>query len=853
MGRTLWAAALVLASATLASAQSNPPATAPGAKAGTAPAAAPAQPLKITGQCSQARLCDLKKYYEVPNFRIGGTYDLSSPAKWENGGEGGTTLESLGAGPLKTAYIALGTPRRNAAGEITNAVIVNTFYSGDSTDMYAQWVEGSALSGGSVIGPNRAIDTNQYYVVLLDGLGLWGASKPSDGLGQKFPQYGYMDLVQSNYRMLRDHLKIGRAALVTGVSMGATQTYVWGVMHPDFMNGLMPIGGTTQSDGEDPVGNWTFQLMSAAIESDPQWRATGGNYYNLPKDKHPNQGVAFGWSILLMTGFSFDFRSQQPWDKVQPDVFYWNPPNPKAGSSVNARALLFDAVDLLWRNRAGETYNINADLGRIKARTLVMHIDNDQWLTFDRAKRTVARVPGADFVHEPSPVAHYGVFSILKNKQFDPTVNGFLGDVARLTRNQALTATTYTTPSVAKDITPDKSFWNTYVKYPFPVKKTKVKDGQGVEWDIGYMDEYAGTSPNPDVLVIVHGKGAFGGHYGNIMRIALERGLRVIVPDLPHYGMSGPGNLDKSPARTMEDMRQVVHGLVVDQLGVKKAAYLGHSMGGQLVMGYALTYPDAVTKLILEAPAGLEEYPREVTVGPGKKLDLFNPAFARDFKAWAATWDQTGLRDREKNLTAQQVDDFFHFRTRDPVTGVVTPSKSGYFLRDSEYARLHTDQRIGMIKGDPRELQQWVDVFVFDIYTMASESLESDPKSLYKRLTEIKVPIFLAFGNKEPFIPSAPFNGRTDLSRQAILPFMTRMEAAGRDVQVKIYTDTAHFIHTDDPVEFAEDVVDFVKSGQVETTSQVIVDRLINGAPGQAAAAPAASPATAATPKGLNK
>ena len=311
MGRTLWAAALLLASATLATAQSNPPAT-PGAKAvtspatlpatspATSPATAPAQPLKITGQCSQARLCDLKKYYEVPNFRIGGTYDLANPAKWENGGEGGTTLESLGAGPLKTAYIALGTPRRNAAGEITNAVIVNTFYSGDSTDMYAQWVEGSALSGGSVIGPNRAIDTIQYYVVLLDGLGLWGASKPSDGLGQKFPQYGYMDLVQSNYRMLRDHLKIGRAALVTGVSMGATQTYVWGVMHPDFMNGLMPIGGTTQSDGEDPVGNWTFQLMSAAIESDPQWRATGGNYYNLPKDKHPNQGVAFGWSAVCL-------------------------------------------------------------------------------------------------------------------------------------------------------------------------------------------------------------------------------------------------------------------------------------------------------------------------------------------------------------------------------------------------------------------------------------------------------------------------------------------------------------------------------------------------------------------------
>lgn len=816
------------------------------------PGAAVAQLLEtpLTARCSQARLCDLKQTYTVKDFRIGGHYDLTKPATFENGGTGGTTLESLGAGPLKTAYIALGTPRRNAAGEIINAVVINSFYSGDATDMYAQWVEGTGLSGGPVIGPNLAIDTNQYYVVLLDALGLWGTSKPSEGLGQRFPQYSYFDLVQANYRMLRDHLKVGRAALVTGVSMGATQSYVWGVMHPDFMNGLMPIGGTTQSDGGDPVGNWTFQLMSAAIESDPVWKSTGGNYYNLPKDEHPHDGVAFGWSVLLLTGFDFEFRSQQPWDKVQPDVFYWTPPNEKAGSSVNARARLFDAVDLLWRNRAGETYNINAELGRIKARTLVMHIDNDQWLTMDRAKHAVEAVAGADFVHQPSPVAHYGVFSILKKNEFSPTVVSFLDDVARVTRNQALVATNYRTPGVADDITPDKSFWNDFVTYPFPVKKTTVKDSRGIAWDIGYMDEYAGTDPDPDVLVIVHGKGAFGGHYGNVMRIALERGLRVIVPDLPHYGMSGPGNLDKSPARTMQEMREVVHGLVVDQLGVQKASYMGHSMGGQIVLGYALTWPEAVTSLVLEAPAGLEEYPREITVAPGVKLDLFNPAFAHDFDAWKATWDKTGLRARELAQTPQQIDDFFHFRKRDPVSGAVTPSKSGYFVRDSEYARLHTDQRIGMIKGNPKELQQWVDVFIFDIYGMVSELQESDPNSLYKRLVNIQVPIFLTFGDREPFIPGTAFNGKTDLSREIILPFMRRMSAAGRPVSVKVYPDSAHFIHTDDPVEFAEDVVDFVKTGRVETTSPVLIDRIVNSAPAGTAAPESGG---AAVPTGLNK
>ena len=105
-----------------------------------------AQP--FTRRSSQVQHDGLKKYYEIGNFKLGGKYDLADPKKWEFGGEGGTTLESLGGGKLRTAYIAIGTPRRNAAGEITNAVVISSYYSGDSTDMYEQWVVGSALSGG---------------------------------------------------------------------------------------------------------------------------------------------------------------------------------------------------------------------------------------------------------------------------------------------------------------------------------------------------------------------------------------------------------------------------------------------------------------------------------------------------------------------------------------------------------------------------------------------------------------------------------------------------------------------------------------------------------------------------------
>ena len=53
---------------------------------------------------------------------------------------------------------------------------------------------------------------------------------------------------------------------------------------------------------------------------------------------------------------------------------------------------------------------------------------------------------------------------------------------------------------------------------------------------------------------MVHGKGAFGAHYGNVVKYAVERGFRVIVPDMPLAGTSGPGNLDKPQARTLDDI-----------------------------------------------------------------------------------------------------------------------------------------------------------------------------------------------------------------------------------------------------------------------------------------------------------
>jgi len=283
--------------------------------------------------------------------------------------------------------------------------------------------------------------------------------------------------------------------------------------------------------------------------------------------------------------------------------------------------------------------------------------------------------------------------------------------------------------------------------------------------------------------------------------------------------------------------------------GVKQAFYHGHSLGGSVVLGYAVRYPEAVRALILEAPAGLEEYPRNVKVGD-RELPLCDKSFAYDRTRFEEAYRPTGMIEGEGKRTAEGVRDFFHFRQRDAETGAVSASYNGYFKNDTEYARLHTDQRVAMITGNKRELDQWVFMFIYDLYSICSELAVDDPQSLYKQLPRIKAPIFLAFGAREPFIPGTALNGLEDLAGNIIRPFMRRMTAAGNAPALKVYPGVGHFIHTDVPYEFARDAVDFMKTGHVNADSPAVVDALVNGTKDTGGGGDGAAPAK---PAGLAK
>jgi len=370
---------------------------------------------------------------------------------------------------------------------------------------------------------------------------------------------------------------------------------------------------------------------------------------------------------------------------------------------------------------------------------------------------------------------------------------------------------------------PAKSFWKDQVQYPYSVNYATGTDARGVQWEIGYMDVYTGKEANPKVLVLIHGKGAFGGYFGHVIKVAADNGLRVVVPDIPHYGKSIPGNLDKTLTRTLEDTREAIYDVLVNKLGIKKATYLGHSLGGQWVLGYALRYHDVVEKVILEAPGGLEEYPAilKIPVSKEKIIDVpfFTPSYVRDFATWKKVHGKT-LSDEYKK-TKENIQLWNYFKAKDPKTGEIKTIKSGYFLKETPYADFVTQVRVNMIDGNKKEYDNYIITYVRDIYSLGIEILKDDPNSITKRAKDIKVPVCLLFGEKEPFIPVQFLSGLGDLKKEVIKPFYNNLKAAGNAPVVKVYPGVGHFVHTDVPDEFAKDVVDFTIKGNIAAPSNV--------------------------------
>ena len=219
-----------------------------------------------------------------------------------------------------------------------------------------------------LIGPGKALDTDKYFIVCTDAIGNGLSTSPSNSKMQprmSFPKYAIRDMVESQYRLLKEKLGIDHVVAVIGPSMGGMQALQWAVSHPDFMDALVAMVPLAKTPA------WSVAVVEAsrkAIMNDPAWK--DGNY-----DSPPEKGVRLWRDILnLLSARTPDMYSAQ--FKNGMDALPW------MEAQETAALKAFDANDYIYQTWAYERHDVGTTpgfggdtakaLASIKAKTLIL-------------------------------------------------------------------------------------------------------------------------------------------------------------------------------------------------------------------------------------------------------------------------------------------------------------------------------------------------------------------------------------------------------------------------------------------------------------------------------------------------
>jgi len=138
-------------------------------------------------------------------------------------------------------------------------------------------------------------------------------------------------------------------------------------------------------------------------------------------------------------------------------------------------------------------------------------------------------------------------------------------------------------------------------EYPYPVHF--MQDSvQNTPIEIAYMD-VPPEQGNGKTVLLFHGKNFPAAYWRETIRALADEGYRVIIPDALGFGKSS-----KPVIQYSFSLLATLDKKLLDKLGVKQVAVIGHSMGGMLATRFALTYPERVRCLVLEDAIGLEDW-----------------------------------------------------------------------------------------------------------------------------------------------------------------------------------------------------------------------------------------------------
>ncbi len=217
-------------------------------------------------------------------------------------------LESRGKlAPVTVAYETYG--ELNA--DKTNAILICHALSGDSHAAGYYSKDDSKPGWWDImVGPEKGIDTNKYFVICSNILGsCMGSSGPNTinpktdkPYGLDFPLVTIGDIVDAQKTLL-EYLGIKKILSVIGGSIGGMQVLEWCLRYPEMVVSAIPLATTTKHSALAIAFN---EVARQAIMADPNWK--NGDYYSGSK---PDLGLALARMIGHITYLSDDAMRQK--------------------------------------------------------------------------------------------------------------------------------------------------------------------------------------------------------------------------------------------------------------------------------------------------------------------------------------------------------------------------------------------------------------------------------------------------------------------------------------------------------------------------------------------------------------
>jgi homoserine O-acetyltransferase/O-succinyltransferase len=218
----------------------------------------------------------------------------------------------------------------------------------------------TASFAGELFGAGQPLDATKYFIIIPDGIGHGKSSKPSDAMKTAFPKYDYEDMVDAQYRLVKEGLGVKHLRLVIGNSMGGMHTWIWGANYPDMMDALVPMASQPT---EMAARNWLLRrMMLETIRNDPDYN--GGNYtapprmmkYAIAAYRIASGGGTLGYQTLAPTAAKAD----------------------KMADDLLAAPVTSDANDFIYQWEASHDYNPSAGLEKIEAPLLLINAADDE-------------------------------------------------------------------------------------------------------------------------------------------------------------------------------------------------------------------------------------------------------------------------------------------------------------------------------------------------------------------------------------------------------------------------------------------------------------------------------------------